>query len=290
MELLIGYIFFVIGAIMDENIGGKELKFQFSGRIVAANFPEEGEKTLSPEKMLWLADRWHRHDFREVMAVVSGSCVFKLKNRFYHLNTGDILLLNSMEAHTDGHYPEAGSVYWWGSFWTDMLRIYLWQEDKITDSRVLALGSFSDFIYHLWDEAAAVDGVDARSEFGSVISVLINNFLRNRNSENNFMARNSQSRIMDKIIDYINKMPSLNCTLDSLALLAGYSKVHFQRRFTEYTGMVFREYLLRKRVERYFRIMEKKEASLKEMADELGFASVAALLHWKQRNKERFHL
>ncbi len=266
------------------------LKFHFSGRIVTAETSPDHIKNIEPITMEWLRNKHHKHDFREILAVISGNCTFKLKNKCFQLNAGDIVLLDSMEQHTEGHYPDPNAVFWWGSFWTDMLRIHLWQENKIASSEIVSMGSFNDFIYHIWNELNISENEEATDEIGHIITVLINHFLRSAEKERKFPFRNAQHEIMEKILDYIDKMPSLNCTLDSLALLAGYSKVHFQRRFTEYTGMVFREYLLRKRVDRYFKIIAKQNFSLKEMAYELGFSSSAALFHWKQRNQKKFHL
>ena len=265
-------------------------KFNFSGRIVtSACIPgETGE--LTQDIAEWLRKQHHKHDFKEILAIIDGTCIFKLKNKIFQLNPGDILLLNSMESHTEGHYPCNNAVYWWGSFWTDMLRIHIWKNNKIADSDLLAMGAFNDFIYHHWNELNTTKNSGADEELAHIITALINYSLRNGENKKHSPPAGKQYEIMTKIIDYIANMPSLNCTLDSLALLSGYSKVHFQRKFVEYTGMVFREYLLRKRVERYFRIIVKQDLSLKEMAYELGFSSSAALLHWKQRNQKKFHL
>ncbi|MBQ7403499.1 MAG: helix-turn-helix transcriptional regulator [Lentisphaeria bacterium] len=265
-------------------------KFKFSGRIITSYSRQAELQKPAPDIMEWLKNQHHKHEFKEIMAVVDGTCFFNLKNKTFQLNPGDIVLLNSMESHTEGHYPEKNSVFWWGSFWTDMLRIHLWEENKIADSEILSMGTFNDFIYHLWDEIPSGGNAGAEEELAHIITALINHFLRNGEKEKHTLPKGMQYEIMAKIIDYIDHMPSLNCTLDSLALLAGYSKVHFQRRFAEYTGMVFREYLLRKRVDRYFKIIINKDFSLKEMAYELGFSSSAALLHWKQRNQKKFHL
>lgn len=266
------------------------LKFCFSGRIVTSASKPDDISDVSSEVLEYLKSNSHKHDFKEIMTVVRGGCVLKLKNKYFRLNEGDIVLLNSMEEHTEGHYADSNSVYYWGSFWSDMLRIHVWATNKIADSGFLSLGTFNDFIYHLWDELSTEKNNNAEEEFAHIATSFINNFLRCGGQKNNLFPNNMRYDIMKKIIEYIENMPSLNCTLDSLSILSGYSKVHFQRCFAEYTGMNSREYLLRKRVERYFRIIGRKDYSLKEMAYELGFASSAALLHWKKRNQKRFHL
>jgi len=286
---LIGYIICMTENIMKQENSGLPLKFSFSGRIVTADSRHDEIRELTPEQSRWLLHNHHRHEFREIMVVIAGSCVFQLKNKYFNLNAGDIVLLHSMELHTEGHYPDETAVFWWGSFWTDMLRIHLWKENKISDSGILSMGAFNDFMYQIWDEFIPRKEDAVREEIANIMSVLVNHFLRTEHQKKSSLPCNEQCHIMEKIVQYIESMPSLTCTLDSLALLAGYSKVHFQRILIQYTGMTFREYLLRKRVERYFRLAA-GNPSLKEVAYELGFSSPAAYLHWKQRNKDAFHL
>ena len=54
--------------------------------------------------------------------------------------------------------------------------------------------------------------------------------------------------------------------------------------------MTFREYMLRKRVERYRKAVKKDNVSLMEIADELGFASESVLCHWKDRVQKKYRL
>lgn len=265
-------------------------KFRFSGRVITSSSQGEDVSVLPVEKRRWLQENHHRHDYREIMAVVAGKCVIKLQNKYFHLMPGDILLLNSMENHSNGHYPEKGTVFWWGSFWTDMLRIHLWEENRISDSSVVFMGAFNDFIYHEWDDLLTGDTPDIREEIAHIIIALINHRFRTGTKQKIVSQVNEQDLIMEKIVKYIDEMPSLNCTLASLALLAGYSTVHFQRIFVQYTGMTFREYILHKRVKRYLRLTEHGDRTMKELADELGFSSIEALIHWKQRNRKGFHL
>lgn len=61
---------------------------------------------------------------------------------------------------------------------------------------------------------------------------------------------------------------------------AGYSRVHFQRLFREYTGLTFREYMLKKRLERYRLLLGEVSPNVKEIADQLGFSSVKTFGVW----------
>lgn len=277
------------GTIMKTKKDTSVRKFRFSGRIVSSLSPADDISALPVEKRRWMQENRHKLEYREIMAVIAGKCEIKLKNKYFCLYPGDILLVDPMEEHTNGHYPEKGTSFWWGAFWTDMLRSQLWEENRITDSYAVPMGAFNDFIYHIWNDLLAGDTPDIREEIANIITLLINNRFRTGMKKMIFSQANEQDQIMEKIIQYMEEMPSLNCSLTSLALLAGYSKVHFQRIFIEYTGMTFREYLLRVRVKRYFRLYGNEDHSLKEMADELGFSSVAALLHWKKHNAKALH-
>ena len=265
-------------------------EFRFSGKIITASLQPDEPVETTPEQELWLDQHKHLHNYREILAVVSGSDIFLLNNRRFRLHPGDILLIDVKNMHSDGHYTKEPAVFWWGLLWTDILRLHLWQNGKITDSNTLSMGSFNGFINRIWNDLKTSEKTQAEFELSSLISVLANNYLRSRGKLNALYNQSSTAMLMDQILEHIEKMPSLNCDLNSLAQLAGYSTVHFQRKFIQYTGMQFREFLLRKRVERYRRLIEKDNCSLKELADRLGFSSVSNLLHWKSRNRIRFQL
>ena len=267
-----------------------DLKFQFSGRIITTATHPDNLSELTPDNAQWLNRHQHRHDYREFLAVISGGGFFQLNDRYFQLKTGDLVLINSKAVHSDGHYPDGKSVFWWGLLWTDILRIHLWEADNITESGLISMGNFNNFICQIWDEFDQGKCEAAGQELVKIVSCLADHYLRTCHPPELPHKEMQNTMKMDKIIRYMDQMPSLNCTLKSLAVLAGYSRIHFQRLFTEYTGMTFREYMLRKRVERYRRAVKRDNVSLKEIADELGFASESALCHWKDRVQKQYRL
>ncbi len=267
-----------------------DLKFQFSGRIITTATRPDNLSELTPDNAQWLNHHQHRHDYREFLAVISGGGFFQLNDRYFQLKTGDLVLINSKAVHSDGHYPDGKSVFWWGLLWTDILRIHLWEADNITESGLISMGNFNNFICQIWDEFDQGKCEAAGQELVKIVSCLADHYLRTCHPPEQPHKEMQNTMKMDKIIRYMDQMPSLNCSLKSLAVLAGYSRIHFQRLFTEYTGMTFREYMLRKRVERYRRAVKKDNVSLKEIADELGFASESALCHWKDRIQKQYRL
>ena len=294
MILLVEYIIILFFYIMDSSSSKTVAEFRFSGRIITGSSrPEESVKT-TPEQELWLNQRKHHHTYREILAVVSGNDIFLLNNRRFVLHPGDILLLDAKDTHPDGHYTKEPATFWWGGLWTDILRIYLWENGRIAESNTLSMGSFNNFINRIWNDLKTGEKPQAEFELSSLISGLVNNFVRSRGKRNTlynkFSTTKSSTRFMNQILKHIEEMPSLNCDLNYLARLAGYSTVHFQRKFIHYTGIPFREFMLENRVERYRSLTEKGSCSLKELADSLGFSSVSNLLHWKSRNRVRFHL
>ena len=280
----------MIKNIFESNLPDASLNIGFSGRFITAETLPDELSPVPADYLRWEMEHRHRHEFREIVVVISGESIFQLNGHYFHVHPGDIVLFDSMDMHTDGHYPGDGGIYWWLDLWTDMLRILLWRGSRIETVCYQPVGSFNDLFYQIWCDLDTPNGAQAKQELQCIIFAIMNHHLRNYCSKSIPYTRPRKNQLMENIVRHIEKMPSLNCTLDSLAQLAGYSKVHFQRIFMEYTGLQFRDYLLRKRVERYRRLAEKGHCSLKEMADQLGFASVSALLHWKKRNKEPFHL
>ena len=77
------------------------------------------------------------------------------------------------------------------------------------------------------------------------------------------------------VLDYIDINFKENLTLESLADMAGYSKYHFSRLFTEYTKQSFCDYLNLRRIKAAEGLLLNDSLSVTEIAMQTGFSSIA---------------
>ena len=77
------------------------------------------------------------------------------------------------------------------------------------------------------------------------------------------------------LLNYINDNYCENLTLEKAADYVGFSKYHFLRMFTEYTGLTFHEYLLRRRIQVSQSLLT-TDKTITDIAFESGFNSITS--------------
>lgn len=79
---------------------------------------------------------------------------------------------------------------------------------------------------------------------------------------------------LDKVIDFIGKHLDENLTLDQLSSVACFSKYHFHRLFTAYTGLSLQQYIRWLRLKRAaHQLIVDKDQSIIDIAIDAGFES-----------------
>lgn len=88
---------------------------------------------------------------------------------------------------------------------------------------------------------------------------------------------------IEQVIAYIKNHSSQPLRLDQLADISHFSKFHFTRIFTAFTGMTPMAFVTRKRIERALALLTETSLTILEIAGESGFESVSALnVHFKR--------
>ncbi|MBQ6352393.1 MAG: helix-turn-helix transcriptional regulator, partial [Lentisphaeria bacterium] len=82
--------------------------------------------------------------------------------------------------------------------------------------------------------------------------------------------------------EYIDLQCGRDCSIDLLAKRIGCSRTHFTRIFRQYAGCSVLEYVNRQRLKHY-RSM-RPDTPVKIFAQELGFSSASAFIHWRKQN------
>lgn len=77
------------------------------------------------------------------------------------------------------------------------------------------------------------------------------------------------------VLDYIDANFSDNISLEDMSGMAGYSKYHFSRLFSEYTKQTFCDYLNLRRIKAAESLLLNDSMSVTEIAMQSGFSSIA---------------
>ena len=89
---------------------------------------------------------------------------------------------------------------------------------------------------------------------------------------------------LSKVCTYISEHFSENLTLEDIATYAGFSKYHFERIFSDYTGFTFYQYLQQMRINYAQTLLSNPELSITEISFQAGFASQAAFTRAFKKN------
>ncbi len=101
------------------------------------------------------------------------------------------------------------------------------------------------------------------STFREIDSVNDSNTLKNNNS-------------LNSVCNYISEHFTEDISLEQIADYAGFSKYHFERIFSEYTGVTFYQYLLQMRINYAKTLLSNPELSVTDISYQAGFASSTA--------------
>lgn len=203
----------------------------------------------------------HHHDFYECYLFISGDVTYLIEGKYYNLNTGDIVLINSRELHqaiiNSNDIPYERIVLWINKEFlktlstskTDLTicfedpnkqtilrgNIEIYKNIKSILTKLLALEEFkgvgSDVLY---------------KAYISEIVVLLNNLSSKTDIKLDIDAK--ANILIDEVIEYINNNLDKEITLDELSTQFYISKYHLSRKFKQHTGTTIYRYILQKKL------------------------------------------
>ena len=235
---------------------------------------EKRKVSLTDAQRNWLDNHEQSHARREFLAVIRGTAVLRIGGHPIRLDRGEFLAMDPWVWHTVGHLPDDSSVYWWCLLEPGQFNMLLWQKNRIDSYQIMDAGNF---VRELEQTLAGPRNPATVAELEHFVSGLICRFFRMRQTDEKL----HQEKVVQKVLAWLEDTAVLKCSLTTAAVLAGYSRTHFQRLFRQYTGESFYDYLQKKRLGRYRTLCKKGEITKKEMAYLLGFTSTAALNHWE---------
>ena len=260
--------------------------------------PQCSVRAATPEDLKPRLTHSHR-DMREIVLVLEGECEIMIGDSICRGGPGTLMLVDFGVPH-QYWYPANSrpSRHVWFMFRSNYMIFAAVSDDG---SKQRTLPAFRDYrcfdpyiinaVGRTWDALAAGDRSEENlAELKALIrliSVMQVKFYNDALAED---SRLSTKRNRDKklwtVMRYIEYQCGKECSVDTLARLSGYSRGHFMRLFRDYAGCSVLDYINCQRRARY--LSQHHNAPLKNVAEELGFRSVAAFIHWRKQNIDEF--
>lgn len=228
----------------------------------------------------------HRHDFIEIIYVVSGSGVECVDDTTYEVHSGDMLFLNYGSVH--GFTAGENFSFFNICFLPEVVsRTVISQENAFA---LLSLTAFNEMrqernggmirfagmecveIEHILN-AMLTEYTEQLPSCGRVlesyINILITKMLRKTQLG---MEQQETGDIWQELSEYIDQNPGAVLTLSALASKCFYNPSYFSRMFKQKFKMSLTEYVSQKRVEYAIRLLRETKLSVDEISTRSGFA------------------
>ncbi len=238
---------------------------------------------------IWYSDvPWryeiHDHSAIEILLTLEGMVTYTIEDKVYQVRKGEILIIPQDTAHSLT-MEEGSSRY-----------LYLFEPDAIMTMRdIKSMAIYFNKPFHLRDGSdahvrirelllRAKDLYEKRELMWNtacyscilrVYATLGQRYLsgiRPRAADN---MRNMDSEVINAVMTYINNHYREELSLENVAGFAGFSRYYFSRSFKKQTGYSFKDYLCQKRLQVAMDLLIRTNRSMRDVAIESGFGSVA---------------
>ena len=238
---------------------------------------------------IWYSDvpwRYETHDHSavEVLLTLEGMVTYTIDDTIYQVRKGEILIIPPDMPHSLS-MDEGSSRY-----------LFLFEPDGIMTMRdIKSMAMYFNKPFHLRDGSEAHvrirelllrvrDAYEKRELMWNTVcySYLLRvyailgqrylNGVRNRIPDG---GRIVESEVITASMTYINNHYKQDLSLEDVAEFAGFSRYYFSRSFKKQTGYSFKDYLCEKRLQVATDLLIRTDKSMKDVAAESGFGSVA---------------
>ena len=226
----------------------------------------------------------HDHSAVEILLTLEGSVTYTVDDIVYQVRKGEVLIIPPDMQHALS-MGEESSRY-----------LFLFEPEGILSMRdIKTLTPYFHRPFHLRDGSEAhvrirelllklKDVYEKRELMWNTVcySYLLRvyailgqrylNGVRNRIPDG---GRIVESEVITASMTYINNHYKQDLSLDDVAEFAGFSRYYFSRSFKKQTGYSFKDYLCQKRLQVAVDLLIRTDKSMKDVALESGFGSVA---------------
>ena len=238
---------------------------------------------------IWYSDipwRYETHDHSavEILLTLEGMVTYTIEDKIYQVRKGEILIVPPDTLHSLS-MGEGSSRY-----------LFLFESDAIMAMRDLkAMASYFHKPFHLRDGSdahvrirelllRAREAYEKREMMWNtmcyscilrVYATLGQRYLSGIKPRTGANMRNMDSEVINAVMTYINNHYREELSLEDVARFAGFSRYYFSRSFKRQTGYSFKDYLCQKRLQVAMDLLIRTNRSMRDVAIESGFGSVA---------------
>ena len=238
---------------------------------------------------IWYSDiPWryeaHNHSAVEILLTLEGTVTYTVEDKLYQVRKGEILIVPPDTLHSLS-MGEGSSRY-----------LFLFESDAIMAMRDLkAMASYFHKPFHLRDGSdahvrirelllRAREAYEKREMMWNtmcyscilrVYATLGQRYLSGIKPRTGDNMRNMDSEVINAVMTYINNHYREELSLEDVARFAGFSRYYFSRSFKRQTGYSFKDYLCQKRLQVAMDLLIRTNRSMRDVAIESGFGSVA---------------
>ena len=256
------------------------------------DFLENGMKFTAYRNTFVGESTVHKHNFLELIYVISGSAVHYIDDTEYKVTKGDLLLIDTDQTHF--HKSETGVLF------ADMVLLPEFISENLYSTHT-AIDIFAYYLYNSeqfstnglprtplirfkGNDLIAADAiVNAMCDeilnrgrnyafiLSSYLNILFYMIIRNIETTNNDRVMNDIRDIIPGIIDYIEKHASSQISMNEMAKKYFYSPAYFSRAFKKNFGVSFSAYVQSVRVQKVIELLDCTTLSVEEISEKIGY-------------------
>ncbi len=260
----------MIKCIKDLNADVVKLKRFFTERNL------HGPETTFPKRYM------ERHLRYEFLFILEGTAEYAFNGTMAELQPGDGILIRPWISHQRG-YPEDvpdGIHLWLGLSRNHFYATLYFLEGGRYTCQHLPRESSPELVSLLLKKEKNDSAEDSASLF-ALFALLLQDIVE-ENTKGDHDSGDRMEHIIKQVRSRIASCNGVNCSLEELSKIFGFSKSHLCHSFRKYTGQSVGEYINNLRMQ-YAIVAREHGMTQKEIAADLGFSSPAAFWLWKKR-------
>ncbi len=228
----------------------------------------------------------HYHNNYEIYYLLSGERYYFIKDKIYHVQKGDLILINTNDLHrtTNVHNPKYERIVL--NFTKNFISGYnnhikgidlfecFEQKTNILKVQLQSQHFLETLFFKMIREYQDKDkGYYTYLKILTIELLLFINRNNDRVNDYNFNYVSPAHKIISEIATYINQNYADKITLDFIAKNFFISPCYFSRTFKKITGFTFIEYLNGIRIKESQKLLRESNLNITEIAIKVGFTS-----------------
>lgn len=223
-----------------------------------------------------VARHWHRS--LEIFLVVEGNIGFYINSKYYSLNNGEFVIVNSNEIHSiNAPLPNVTVVL---QIPSSTLEEYMNMQyitfSKKQEEDCQALANMIIAMYREYEKKEYGYELKVRGQFYLLLHLLLLCFQDEAPDQKMILKRRHLDKLSD-ITEYMRQHYQEELSLYRVADIFGFSPTYLSRIFQRYAQVNFKTYLWDLRVEYAVKELLNTENSLADIAEHQGFTDSRAL-------------